>query len=228
MCCNNPTDLGCKNSCEAITLDIGVTGQRKIFIRYDLNGAEVERAYTVDMDSEVLTLPADFFNEDLDTTFGVFDQNGTQLACAKVKIMPCAKSGDAEENTVDTSCLIGFISCTTNTLTFQVAIQFSDNAAIEDGTVIRLGFVSSIDSFTPDIEVPPGVTYLDVNNDNEIIILDAAAMFAGAGCVVRVKTNNSGCSNTIDIKTQVESYDGLAAGYNVGNNPYSPIYIYTP
>jgi len=78
------------------------------------------------------------------------------------------------------------------------------------------------------VEVPPAVTNLDVNNDNEIIILDAAGMFAGAGCLVRVKTNNSGCGHTVDVKTQVESYDGLAAGYNVGNNPYSPIYIYTP
>ncbi len=228
MCCNNPTDLGCKNSCEEISLDIGVSGQRKIFIRYDLNGAEVERAYTVDMDTETLTLPSDFFNEDLDTTFGVFDQNGTQLACAKVKIRPCAKSSEAETNTVDTECFVGFISCTSNTLTFDVAVTFSDEAAIEDGTIIRLGFVSEYAQFSPDVEVPPATTYLDVNNDNEIIILDAAAMFAGAGCVVRFKTNNSGCGSTVDVKAQVESYDGLAAGYNVGNNPYSEIYTYTP
>lgn len=229
MCCDNPIDLGCVNSCNPVTLDIGVSGTRKIEIRYNLGSSDIKRSYTATIADDTLELPADFFNEDLETIFGVYDQNGDLLKCAKIKVLPCGYS-DADEDTtlqVDSSIVIGLLSCTANTLTMEVAITFSDTDAIIDGTKIYLNLVSETAGFVPDVE-NPGVAYLDVDNDNVITILDAAAMFAGAGCVVRVKTNNTGCSSTIDMKAQVAAYDGLETGYTIGLNPFSDKFTYTP
>ena len=229
MCCDNPIDLGCVNSCNPITLDIGVSGTRKIEIRYNLAGSDIKRSYTATIENDTLEIPADFFNEDLQTLFGVYDQNGALLKCAKVNVLPCGYSDDNQDTTlqVGASIVIGFVSCTSNTLTMELAISFTDTDAIIDGTKIYLNLVSETAGFTPDVE-NPGVSYLDVDNDNVITILDAAAMFAGAGCVVRVKTNNSGCNHSLDMKAQVAAYDGLAAGYTIGSNPFSDIFTYTP
>lgn len=229
MCCDNPIDLGCVNSCSAVSVDIGVSGTMIVDIRYNLAGSDIQRVYTTTVEDDLLVIPQDFFNEDLETLFGIYDQNGTLLKCCKIKVLPCGVSASGEDTTmqVSTSCVVGFVSCTSNTLTMEVAITFDNEAAIVNGTKIRLNLVSTSDGFTPDVE-NPGVAYLEVDNDNVITIIDADAMFAGAGCVVRVKTNNSGCNHTINMKAQVASYDDLASGYTIGTNTFSDIYTYTP
>lgn len=229
MCCDNPTDLGCVNSCISITVDIGVSGTMIVDIRYNLAGSDVQRIYTTTIENDTLVIPENFFNEDLETLFGIYDQNGTLLKCCKIKVLPCGLSANGEDTAmqVSTSCLVGFVSCTSNTLTMEVAITFDNHDAIVDGTKIRLNLVSTSTGFVPDVE-NPGVAYLDVDNDNVITILDAAAMFASTGCVVRVKTNNSGCTSSINMKAQVASYEDLATGYTIGTNTFSEIYTYTP
>lgn len=229
MCCDNPIDLGCVNSCSSITIDIGVSGTMIVDIRYNLAGSDIQRIYTTTIENDTLIIPDNFFNEDLETLFGIYDQNGTLLKCCKIKVLPCGLSANGEDTTmqVSTTCYVGFISCTSNTLTMELRILFDDEAAIIDGTKIRLNLVSTTHGFVPDVE-NPGVGFLDVDNDNVITIIDADAMFTAGGCVVRVKTNNSGCNHAINMKAQVASYDNLAAGYTIGTNTFSDIYIYTP
>lgn len=219
MCCDNPIDLGCKCSCDAITLDLGLFGYHKVTVKYNLNGASIERTESYNFTTGDYILQPGFFNEDMATTFGVYDQNGDIIQCYKIKIEACADYSEAVTDTeLSTTGVIGLVSCVGSTLTVDLTVTFSDTDALQDGVVI-----SFVDPAFTVVSVQSYMT----NDGTDITITDVAAMIAApAQFTIRVSYSNPSCAAK-EVREQVASYSTLASGYVIGTNNLI-IYNYIP
>lgn len=219
MCCDNPIDLGCKGSCDSITLDLGLSGYHKVTVKYMLNGALIERSETYHFVTGDYVLASGFFNEDFAGSFGVYDQNGDIIQCYKVKIEVCNDYSEAVTDTeLSTTGVIGLVSCTGSTLTVDLTVTFSDTDALQDGVV-----VSFVD---PAFTIISGQSYLTYDG-TDVTITDVAAMVASvAQFTIRVTYHNPSCAAK-EVSEQIASYSTLASGYVIGTNNLI-IYNYIP
>ena len=105
-CCSNPTDLGCFDSCQTVTIS-SLTGYvaNDIYISYAFNGAFRKQLVTDVTNTGQPIIDLSTFNEDYFYTFELINRiSGVSLGCYKIKIFPCAGQLIDIESCVSSDC----------------------------------------------------------------------------------------------------------------------------
>jgi hypothetical protein len=105
-CCSNPTDLGCFDSCQTVTIS-ALTGYvaNDIYISYAFNGAFRKQLVTEVTNTGQPIIDLSTFNEDYFYTFELINRiSGVSLGCYKIKIFPCAGQLIDIESCVSSDC----------------------------------------------------------------------------------------------------------------------------
>lgn len=141
MCCDNPIDLGCVNSCENITTNIVVSCSNSYTIHYEFNGAVIN--YTMQANSGYLTIPAGIFNEDYSTTFQIKDTSGQIIGCYKVNISPSIVSplqvvNDVLNSHINLEMELCEEGVPTSLQPVNVSIVLNDSSLLQAGSTIAL------------------------------------------------------------------------------------------
>lgn len=219
-CCQNPTNLGCFDSCQKVTIE-GLTGgpyaTEELYITYNFNGA-IKRLLITDVDADgkpILDLSK--FNEDYFYTFEVYKLiDDASLGCFKMKVLPCA--GDffspAEPevtNFLNSAIIFGAAACSGETLVeFVVDIVDVQMPALIDGTIINFAFTCSAPGST--IEVVSEDANLEVLSETSVRIIDASAITS-----IALKVKISNC-DTNAITAIVTSFTNLADTWGNGTH----------
>lgn len=152
MCCENPFDLGCHDSCETVEVITlaGTYVANELYIRYNFNGAVRKELITeVNADGKPI-IDLSKLNEDYIYTFEIVQgSTGESLGCYKIKVDPCAGEYlDFTEPVTDyVNSILRFVnvSCAGETVQeLTVTIPGAYAAAIIDGTIINLFFDSDV------------------------------------------------------------------------------------
>lgn len=226
-CCTNPTNLGCFDSCETVTIETIVDYlANELYLTYNFNGA-IKKALITEVNgdgSPMIDLST--FNEDYNYTFEIFERaTGDSLGCFKMKVEPCA--GDffdapalpAVDNYIDSTIIFGAYECNgETTLDFVVDVADPQFAALQNGSIINLAFTATVP--VAGMDIVSADTNLVVVSPSQVKIIDAS-LLTSIALILKL----SDCvANT--ITGVVTSFTNLAPSWGNGTHTQDSINIY--
>lgn len=227
-CCQNPTNLGCFDSCSLVTIE-SLTGYapNEVYISYNFNGATRKQLLTeVSATGQPIVDLSSFINEDYYYTFEVIERaSGDSLGCFKIKVTPCA--GDIFEapalppvtDYADTRIMFDVAVCDGETVVdFVVDIADLSFPAVKDGTLVNL-------AFTPSIAVL-GMTLISPDLNIEIISNTQFKIISATAFVnpIEMQLKISGCNDMILLGV-VTSLENITAGWGNGTHTQGDLTI---
>lgn len=219
-CCENPTNLGCYDSCRKVpvTTVTGTYGPNKLYLSFNFNGA-IRRILITEVDNDGKPIiDLSMFNEDYLYTFEIFKRDdNASLGCFKIKVEPCAgEFFDAPEvlpvsHYIDSTVVFGEPTCAgETTLPFLVDISDPDVVALEDGSIINMAFYAA--NPTAGMEIVSNDPNLVVLGPTQVQIVDIDE-FTSFDLILKI----SDCEpNT--ITGQVTSFTNLADEWGNGTH----------
>lgn len=219
MCCQDPVNLGCYDSCDTITITdlTGSFAANELFVRYNFNGAVRKEMIAVVSDDGEPIIDLSLFNEDYYYTFEIVDlATGDSLGCYKMKVEPCAGDFFEAEPPViseylDSTIIFGAAACSGETIVeFVVDIADPQLVALIDGTIINFGFTASVPGTA--LEVASADANIVVLSPTSVQIVDATLITS-----IALQLKVSSC-DTNDISAVVTSFDNLADTWGNGTH----------
>ena len=228
MCCDNPIDLGCFNSCQDILTNVALVGTWTYTIIYDFNGAEVTQTFTTTGNAaSKLEIPHELFNESTDTTFALYDNEGAFINCFKFNLVPSTfvENTDDSLNTVSS---YQFATCSNSQLRGKFLIEFSNYDALQNGSTFN---------FSPDIDIiPTGSTTATLTalsggisvSGTTITIVDKTLLPTDFIIKINALIINDECSEQMTIGGEVTAYSNIIEGFKIGVQVPCSQYTYIP
>ena len=227
MCCENPINLGCFNSCENILTNVVLVGTWTYTIVYDFNGAEITQTFTTTGNSaSKLEIPHTLFNESSDTTFALYDNEGDYINCFKFNIVPSTFVVNTDDS-INTVSSYEFEACSNSQLTGKFLIEFANYDALQNGTTFN---------FTPDVDVvPSGSTTITLTalsggisvSGTTITIVDKTLLPPDFIIKINAIIVNVDCLETMFIGGTVTAYSNIIEGFKIGVQVPCNTYTYS-
>jgi hypothetical protein len=228
MCCDNPIDLGCFNSCQDILTNVALVGTWTYTIIYDFNGAEVTQTFTTTGNAaSKLEIPHELFNESTDTTFALYDNEGVYINCFKFNLVPSTYVINTDD-TLNTVSSFTYVACNNSQLTGKFTIEFSSYDALQNGSTFN---------FTPDIDIIPSasttatLTALSGGisvSGTTITIVDKTLLPNDLKIILLALIINEECSDMMTIGGEVTAYSNIVEGFKIGVQVPCSQYTFIP
>lgn len=218
MCCENPIDLGCVNSCDNVTTAVALIGTNTYTVRFMFNGVEITRTFTTTGVDGFLEIPAHYFNEGAPVTFALYDSQGTYINCYKFSVSPSVTIAEDTEAVTSLTSSIEYVSETCDAVFTYVTLRvlLSDYTVFTDDALIYFRLNKSIpsearfaDAAGSSLSIGVGTNYFTIPN---------AASITASNMLIKLLVANANCLNDIAIEISVLNYDGLIDGVSVGAN----------
>jgi len=219
MCCENPTDLGCVNTCDDIVTTVEQSGIEKVYVRFMFNGSEITHSWNGEPNEDgFLVIPPGIFNETAPVTFAVYDQNMTLKGCFKVKVgLNAVLPVEANEDEITLSTTLEYIEqfCQGGDSRFvSIRIVFSNPELISVGTILHMT-AQTVDGNQCTF-VAPDTSYFEID-ETGFPVLNTAIVDEQYLTMYIVFTGVA-CTTPHDIEMQVTGYSQLPENTVIGTN----------
>lgn len=199
MCCDeNVMNIGCFQSCDNIQTLIEVDFAGYYRLRYEFNGAVINKRFYGTLNNGNLIIPKGLFNENSSQTFELTDDEGTLIGCYKITIYPTQQyvvpSIIPVINITNYACIDGDV---TFTLGFGFTAQQQADL-FKTGTKFKISFIGA--SSVTYTNLSAGLSYTSM-----FIIDDFDLLPLNFGCDVSIQS--AGCETPIYV--QLVSYSDL-------------------
>jgi hypothetical protein len=228
MCCDNPIDLGCFNSCENILTNVSLVGTWTYTIVYNFNNSEVTQTFTTTgNNANKLEIPYNLFNESTSTTFALYDNEGAYINCFKFNMVSSTFIVNTDDS-LNTVSSYQFDGCATSKLTGKFIIEFSNYDALQNGTTFN---------FTPDIDIiPSGSTTATLTaistgitvSGTTITIVDKTLLPLDFKIYIGALIVNPACLQQMTIGGEVTAYSNIIEGFKIGVQVPCTQYTFIP
>lgn len=225
MCCENPINLGCFNSCENVVTNVALVGLGTYTIKYDFNGSEIVIGFTTTGVGNFLHIPSKYFPEDIDLTFALYDNEGEYIGCYKFSNLP-ATLQLSTYTSIESVTDFSFVECVDFFINGVFTIDFGNFDRFQDGSIIY---------FTPTITKNPSAsssaTLTAISSGisisgSTITVDDFSALPDDGKLVFEIAITNEDCLQTTNITGQVTGYDNLIDETKIGVQVPSNTYTY--
>ena len=218
MCCENPIDLGCVNSCDNVTTAVTLIGTDTYTVRFMFNGVEITRTFTTTGVDGFLEIPAHYFNEAGSVTFALYDSQGTYINCYKFSVSPHTVIVEDTELITVLNSSVEYVSESCDGTHSNVILQvlLSDYTLFSDGSVIYFRINKTIPTEARFI-THDGSSLTAGPDTNSFIILDASSI-TSSNMTIILQLVNPGCASAVAVEIRVLNYSGLDAGVSIGTN----------
>ncbi len=225
ICCDNPINLGCFNSCEDIRTNVTLDGLGTYTMSYEFNGAVITRQFSAYSVNNRLEIPYIYFNEDYNYTLKLYDNSGVYINCFKFQISPSNKKYNGFES-INSVTTFKFEQCLNGQLVGKFEIEFSSLEQFQNGSKFR---------FTPDIEwsLPEDISYNLVALSSGVMLYTPYVEITDIDdlnqpIIIQITINNPDCENVMFISGGVTGFDLMKPSTNVGVQVPSNTYVYQP
>lgn len=225
MCCENPINLGCFNSCEKITITtINGYDANELKMKFNFNGAIKSILITEVEDSGSTKNPIidlSLLNEDYEYTFEIVDiATGESLGCFKMKVLPCAGDFDIIPtpppitNNVDTIFTFLDNVCNVNAMQdFRITVTAPTLAGIVNGSIFNISI--SADFMMNNFYLSPtsSESNIEILSQSQFRIIDASIFTGEMNLYFTYDTCSAGT-----ISGKVTLLENLASGWVNGTH----------
>lgn len=218
MCCENPIDLGCVNSCENVTTAVALVGTNTYTVKFMFNGVEITRTFTTTGIDGLLEIPVHYFNEGAPVTFALYDSQGTYINCYKFNVSPMVTLTEDVEDVVVLDSAIEYVnetcdgtySVVTLRMTFSNIVSFTDGAII----YLRMNKSNPSEARYQDVNGSP----IEMTGDLLAFTIPDTANITTSNMLFQLLVNNLNCASPQNIEINVLNYAGLIDGVSIGTN----------
>jgi len=215
MCCEDPIDLGCVNSCEDAITTVALVGTSTYTVRFMFNGVEIVRTFNATGVGGFLPIPTDIFNESSVTVFALYDSQGDYVNCFTFTIAPKITVDEDTDAYTYLDSEIEYVSeqCAGDTTTVVLRLLLSDYTLLRDGCNIY--FVTSDPTIR--FALNAGST-LTVSGDTTYLTIPDASLITSSNMTFKLLVPNASCALNVDVSIQVRNYSAMEANVYVGTN----------
>lgn len=215
MCCEDPIDLGCVNSCEDAITTVVLVGTSTYTVRFMFNGVEIVRTFNATGVGGFLPIPTDIFNESSIVVFALYDSQGDYVNCFTFTIAPKI-TVDADTDTftyLDSEIRNLSENCADNFTTVILQILLSDYTLLRDGCNIYFELNNQNIRFAAN----SGSTLVP-SVDTTYMTIPDASLITSSNMTFKILVPNASCSLNVDVEIRVRNYSSMEANVFVGTN----------
>jgi len=215
MCCENPIDLGCVNSCEDAITTVALTGTSTYTVRFMFNGVEIVRTFNATGVGGFLPIPTDIFNESSIVVFALYDSQGDYINCFTFTIAPKITVDEDTDAFTYLDSEIVYVSeqCVGDTTTVVLQILLSDYTLLRDGCNIYF----EISDPTIRFALSAGSS-LTPSGDTTYMTIPDASLITSSNMTFKLLVPNAACALNVDVSIRVRNYSAMEANVFVGTN----------